>query len=319
MIKELLNRQKKSLDYFFEHLNEADTQKIIDTIFKCKGIIYFTGVGKSALVAKKIALTLTSTGTRSLYLGATNALHGDLGIVSKEDIFIVISKSGESEELLNLIPFLRNRDIFVIGMVSFPNSRIAKACDQIIHLPLEKELCPHGLAPTTSSVIQMLFGDVLAIALMELKKFPLEQYRLNHPAGKIGKRLTIKVSDLMIVGEGIPFCHAEDKLVDELVELSNKKCGCLLVVDKNQHLLGIFTDGDLRRALQNHGSNALETKVGDLMIKTPKTIQANIMAYDALLQMEANQKSPIMVLPVVDDKKKVIGIIKMHDIVQAGV
>ena len=319
MIKQLLNRQKESLNFFFEHLNVTETQKIIDLIYKCKGIIYFTGVGKSALVAKKIALTLTSTGTKALYLGATSAMHGDLGIVSKEDVFVVLSKGGESEELLNLVPFLRNRGVFVIGLVSDPKSRLAKASDQYIHLPLEKELCPHGLAPTTSSVIQMLFGDILAIALMELKEFPLDQYRLNHPAGKIGKRLTIKVRDLMITGEGIPLCRPEDKLVDELVELSNKKCGCLVVIDSSHQLLGIFTDGDLRRALQSHGSKALEASIGELMIKTPKTILPDVMAYDALLQMESNQKSPVMVLPVVDENKKVIGIIKMHDIVQAGV
>jgi arabinose-5-phosphate isomerase len=318
MIKQLLKKQQQSLTYYFSHVDAGEIQKALDVLANCKGVIYFTGIGKSALVAKKAALTLTSTGTKSLYLGATNALHGDIGIVTEQDCFVFFSKSGESDELLQLVPFLRNKNLPLIAVVSTQQSRLAKACEVVVHLPLEKELCPYDLAPTTSSILQGLFGDVVAVALMELKKFPLDQYRQNHPAGRIGKRLIMKVKDLMITGEGIPLCGPEDKLFDELVELSNKKCGCILVIDKNAHLRGIFTDGDLRRALQQHGTKALEMPLGELMSKNPRTIGSEMLAIDAMQLMEANQKSPIMVLPVLEDQK-VVGIIKLHDIIQSGV
>jgi arabinose-5-phosphate isomerase len=319
MIKELLQQQKKSLDYFFHHIDEKQVKEIVDVLSKCTGLIYFTGVGKSALVAKKIALTLTSTGTRALYLGATGAVHGDLGIVRPGDVFVFISKSGESEELINLVPFLRNKGITLISIVSNSHSRLAKACQHNLILPLDKELCPFNMAPTTSSLIQMLIGDVFVVSLMLIKKIPLDQYKLYHPAGRIGKRLTLKVNDLMITGDGVPLCKPDDKLVDTLVELSNKKCGCLLVVNDRGILQGIYTDGDLRRSLQTKGTEALVTPLRELMNANPRFIQADVMALEALHIMEADQKSPIMVLPVLDDHRKVIGIIKMHDIVQSGI
>lgn len=319
MIKQLLDQQRTSLNTFFDKIDIKQIEKLVHIFAECKGLIYFTGVGKSALVAKKIALTLTSTGTRALYLGAVGAVHGDLGILRPDDIFVFISKSGESDELLNLVPILRNKGITLISMVSNANSRLTKACQYNIILPLDKELCPFNLAPTTSSIVQMLIGDIFVVALMHLKKISLEEYRLNHPAGRIGKRLTVKVSDLMITGDGIPLANESDTIIDMLVELSNKKCGCLLIVDENRALKGIFTDGDLRRSLQNKGPKALETKLSSLMNKNPRSIQGNVLATNALHLMEEDPNSPIMVLPVLDDTEKVIGIIKMHDIIQAGI
>lgn len=318
MLKELFEKEQEILNHFFNHIDLQSANQLLETLKKCKGLIIVTGVGKSGLVAEKIAQTMTSTGSRAFFLSPTNAMHGDIGIVSKDDVFLMISKSGESEELLQMVPFLRNRGVKPIAIVNNGNSRLAKACEGCLVLPMEKELCPFDLVPTTSSVIQMIFGDVLAIALMRHKNFSLLDYAMNHPAGKIGRRLTLRVSDLMLKGADIPQCNPSDKLVNILVELSDKRCGCVLIVDSKQTLLGIFTDGDLRRALQKFGSKALDSKMQDLMTETARVIKSDEMASRALSVMEEDQLFPITVLPVIDTEQKVVGLIKMHDIVQSG-
>lgn len=319
MLKELFSLKRQYLNHFFDALDLKAAENFLRTLQNCKGLIVLTGVGKSGLVAKKIAVTMTSTGTRAVYLSPTNALHGDLGIVTDKDIFVILSKSGESEEILNLIPYLRGKGVSILSIVSNANSRLAKASDLYINLPLEKELCPFNMAPTTSTSIQLIFGDVMAIALMKEQKFSIDAYALNHPAGSIGKRITLKVKDLMLTGTKIPLCSPDDKLVEILVELSNKRCGCILIVNKEHVLQGIFTDGDLRRALLNHGPQVLDKQIKELMIKTPKNIAANKLALDAMQQMEADPKNAITCLPVLDETKKVLGLIRLHDIVQSGI
>lgn len=318
MIKELFDEEKRIVNHFFEHVDIQAVEKLLEWLKECKGVIILTGIGKSSLVAEKIALTMTSTGSRAFYLSSGNALHGDIGIVTEQDVFIMISKSGESEELLQMIPALRNKGVKIAAICHKKNSRLAKSCDLALILPLEKELCPHDLAPTTSTVTQMILGDVLAIALMQHKNFSLAEFALNHPAGKIGRRLTLKVKDLMLKGENIPFGSIDDKLVDSLVELSNKRCGCLIIVDKHNKLKGIFTDGDLRRALQKNGPDALNLTMEALMTKTPKWIHDLALATEALSMMEGDQKHPITALPVLNEEHVVTGVIKMHDIVQSG-
>lgn len=318
MLKELFDNEREYLNHFFDHIDLKATEDLLQILAKCEGTMIFTGVGKSGLVAKKIAVTMTSTGSRALFLSPINALHGDIGIVSQKDIFIAVSKSGESEELFNLIPYLRNKDIKLIAIVSNPKSRLAKASDFFVSLPLEKELCPFDLVPTTSTVIQMIYGDVLAIALMKLKNFGLDDYALNHPAGRIGKRIALKVSDLMIKGDHIPLCKPQDKLMDLLVELSRKRCGCVLIVDERMQLQGIFTDGDLRRSLQKHGSQALALSMEELMTPKPRSISPQSLAWEAMQLMEKDQENAITVLPVLDENRAVVGLIKLHDIVQTG-
>lgn len=318
MLKELLAKEKEILNHFFDHLDLQAANQLVEILRGCKGLIIITGVGKSALVAEKIAQTMTSTGSRAFFLSPVNAMHGDIGIVSKEDIFLMISKSGESEELLQMIPFLRNRGVMPIAVVNNGNSRLAKACYLSVVLPMEKELCPFDIVPTTSSVMQMIFGDILAIALMMHKNLSLMEYASNHPAGKIGRRLTLKVKDLMLKDGDVPLCRPGDKLIDTLVELSNKRCGCVMVVDTQMKLLGIFTDGDLRRSLQQFGSKTLELTMSKIMTKKPRSIKYDEMASGALALMEADQEHPITVLPVMDEEDKVVGLIKMHDIVQSG-
>lgn len=318
VLKELLLKEQESLDHFFKNIDINALEKFTNFLNECKGLMIFSGVGKSALIAEKVAMTMTSTGSRAFFLSPNNALHGDIGIIGPDDIFIMFSKSGESDELLQLVPFIRNKGAKLAAIVTNPSSRLAKAVDYVLPLPAEKELCPFDLAPTTSSVIQLIVGDILAIALMNMKKFTVDDFAKNHPAGRIGRRILIRVKDLMISGQGVPLCSPKDKLVDSLLELSNKRCGCVLVVDENQKLEGIFTDGDLRRALQKYGAKALELRMEELMSRTPKWIESKELAWEALHIMEADQKRPITVLAVLDENKKVVGVIKMHDIVQSG-
>lgn len=317
MLKTLLNQQKEHLSDFIDNLDIPGAEAFLKHFLDCKGVLFFTGIGKSGLVAEKIAVTMTSTGSRALFLSPINALHGDLGIITDKDLVVMISKSGESDELMQLVPSIRNKQAKILSIVNNGNSRVSKASDYSITLPLKKELCPFDTVPTTSTMTQMLFGDALAIAMMMHKQFSLDAFAQNHPAGRIGKRIILKVSDLMLRGTALPLCKPKDKLVDTLVELSNKKCGCILVVDDDNHMLGIFTDGDLRRALQKNGSKCLDQPMEELMITSPRSIRPDQLAWDAMKVMENDPKHPITVLPVIDNGKAV-GLIKLHDIVQSG-
>jgi arabinose-5-phosphate isomerase len=255
---------------------------------------------------------------RSWFVPPINALHGDIGIVCEGDVFVFLSKSGESEELLNLIPYVRNKGAYLISWVSSLGSRLEKACDLSMHLTLERELCPFDLAPTTSDAIQLLFGNVLAVALMQLRNFTLQEYAKNHPAGRIGKRITMRVRDLMLRDQALPLCHPDELLMNLLVQLSDKRCGCLLVVDREGKMEGIFTDGDLRRALQKSGGEVLHQPIKTLMTTRFRSIHPEALAWEAMQLMESDQKHPIMVLPVLESSGHVMGLIKMHDILQSG-
>jgi arabinose-5-phosphate isomerase len=318
MLKELLDNQRNYTDHFFATLDLQPVEQLVQRLLQCQGVLFFTGVGKSGLVAKKIAFTMVSTGTRAFYLSPTDALHGDIGMVSSQDIFIMLSKSGESDELLNLVPAIRNKGATLIGVVCEPDSRLAAACHITLTLPFKSELCPFDMAPTMSTTIQLLFGDLLTIALMRHKNFSIDEYALNHPSGRIGKRITLKVKDLMLIGERVPLCRAEDRLRDILVELSNKRCGCILITDENSTLLGIFTDGDLRRTLQKFGGQVLEAPMRELMNSHPSSIGPEILAWEAMKRMEADYTRRIMMLPVSDSDGKILGLLHLHDIIQSG-
>ncbi|MEX2305643.1 MAG: KpsF/GutQ family sugar-phosphate isomerase [Waddliaceae bacterium] len=318
-MQELLLTKQKFLNQFFADFPLEKLEEALSILLKCEGMVIFTGVGKSGLVGKKIAQSMTSTGTRAFFLSPTDALHGDIGIVKEGDVFVILSKSGETAELLNLIPYLRSRNVTIIAFLSKPNSRLAKAVDCALYLPLERELCPYDMAPTTSTTIQTIVGDILTVALMRQKGVTLDQYALSHPAGNIGKKATLSVNDLMVKGDRVPICSKDDRIIETLVELSSKQCGCLLVVSPENVLQGIFTDGDLRRSLLKHGPQALEKPVEELMTKGPRTISENSLARDAIRKMEENQKCAITVMPVVNAEKKLTGLIKLHDILQAGI
>ncbi len=318
MLIELLNEQRRNIEHYFENLDVTAVDKVVQECLNTKGLIVFTGVGKSGIIAEKIAMTMISTGTKALYLPPTNFLHGDIGILSESDLFVLMSRSGETEELLNLIPFAKKRGTRLLSIVSNPHSRLAKQCDLSVNLPFEKELCPFDLAPTSSTTVQLLFGDLLAIALMRSKGFDLSAYALNHPSGAIGKKILITVDDLMYKDHHVPLAKPTDRLLDVLVELTNKKCGALLIADEQKNFLGIFTDGDLRRALQTQGSDVLQKPMSELMTPTALTIEKETLAWDALKIMQKDPKKFVMVLPVLENRK-VAGILHMHEVVRAGI
>lgn len=317
MLKDLLEKQRGYTEHFFERLDLEPIEQLIRLLLGCSGVLFFTGVGKSGLVAKKIAFTMVSTGTRASYLSPTDAVHGDLGMVTSNDAFIILSKSGESDELLNLVPAIRNKGASLIAVVCKQNSRLAAACHATVTLPFLHELCPFDMAPTMSTTSQLLFGDLLTIALMRHKNFSLDQYALNHPSGQLGKRITLKVKDLMLTGKRLPLCAPEARLGEVLVELSNKRCGCILIVDKEQKLLGIFTDGDLRRTLQKVGAHVLEVELQEVMNRTPHFIGPDALAWDAMKCMEDTHRR-VMMLPVVDEESRLVGLLHLHDVIQSG-
>jgi arabinose-5-phosphate isomerase len=318
MLEDLLNRQKQYINYYFDHLDKEEMNRFIQMCLNTEGLIVFTGVGKSGIIADKIAMTLVSTGTKALSLPPTNFLHGDIGILSEKDLLVLISRSGETEELFNLISFARKRGTPLAAIISNPQSRLSRMCDISVHLPLEKELCPFDLAPTTSTALQLLCGDLLAVALMQAKRFDLSQYVLNHPSGSIGQKIKSTLTVENVMQKEIPLAMPDQCLGDVLPEFSNKKMGALVIADAEKNLLGVFTDGDLRRALQAYGSDVLAQPMHHLMSHAPLSISKEMLAWDALKFMQRDPKKFVMILPVVDGQK-VIGMLRMHDIVQAGV
>jgi arabinose-5-phosphate isomerase len=315
-MQKLFNKQRDHLNYFFDKINIAKTQLVINFIASCNGTVIVSGVGKSGLIAKKLSMTLLSTGTKSFFLSPSDALHGDIGMVDEGDVFLCFSKSGETKELIDVIPFIRNKKAKVVAVVSDDTSQLVSMADNFITLPMQQEICPYNLVPTTSTALQLIFGDILAITLMEKKKFTLKDFAANHPSGLIGKKITIRVEDVMLQGEDIPICFAEDRIIDVLHCLSSKQCGSVLVVKENKDLIGIFTDGDLRRSIENYGDKFLYKRIRDVMTTQYKFINKEALAWDAIKLMEKDNKL-VSVLPVIESCK-VVGIIRMHDILQTG-
>jgi arabinose-5-phosphate isomerase len=312
MLKTLFSEQRRNLEYFFEKIDPDLVQKILDKLLDCKGSVVFSGVGKSGHIAEKISATFLSTGTHSFFLPPLNALHGDIGRLSPEDVCLLFSKSGESVELLNLVPHIKRKGAFPIAVVSVPGSSLSKLCELSVFLPVKKELCPYNLAPTTSTTAQLIFGDCLAIALMLAKQFTLDAFASNHPSGTLGRKITLKVEEVMLKGENLPLCSPQDLLMHVLHELSQKRCGCLLVIADGK-LAGIFTDGDLRRAIETQGAMALQMPISHLMTPSPKSIEPECLAIEAVKKMEEDPRRPVTVLPVLKDQR-VVGLIRMHDI-----
>lgn len=316
LVESLISEQRTYVNHFFDQVNLEEIEKAVHTCLECKGMLILTGVGKSGIIAEKIAMTLVSTGTRALFLPIANFLHGDIGVVGKEDVVLMLSKSGESNELLSLLPYIKRKGAKVLAIVSDDESRLARSSDQTVYLPVVKELCPFDLAPTTSTAVQLLFGDLLSMALMKEKGFSIEEFATNHPRGAIGKKITLRVKDLMRKGDELPLCRSSDLLVDQIVQLSDKKCGCLLVEGEEGELLGIFTDGDLRRALQTDGASAMKLSMEVLMTRNPISIGGEELAQTALKKMQ--QKQLVTVVPVVEEGK-LIGLIRLHDIIHEGI
>lgn len=290
-----------------------EAEKVLAMILGCKGMVIFSGVGKSGIIAEKLAKTMISTGSRSLYLSPQEALHGDIGIASKDDLIILLSKSGKGTEIEALAKSCKKRGVTTMAWVSDKGSNLSTYVDFTMHLPLEGEICPFGLAPTTSTALQLIFGDCLAVALMEASKFSIDQYALNHPAGSIGKLIAECVEDVMVTGDALPNCPKQMLIKDALFTLSNKKLGALLINDEEGKLLGVFTDGDLRRLIQTKGSAALDEPLENVMNTSFIFVAKSELTSKALEMME-NEKKPILVMPVVQDGRA-IGMIHMHHII----
>lgn len=317
MLQEIFTNQRLSINNYFETVDQSKIQLVFDYLFDTEGLLLVSGVGKSGIIAEKIAATLISTGTKALALSPTNFLHGDLGIASPQDKILLFSKSGESEELLDIVPFLKKKGTPIVAIHCNPHSRLARVADQELHLPLLHELCPYDLAPTSSTEIQLIVGDLLAMYLMRKKSFSQQEYANNHPSGAIGKKLSLTVHDLMHSGKEVPKAYPEQMLSEALFELTEKRCGCLLIVSQEEELLGIFTDGDLRRCIQQKGPEALNLPLKELMTDAATTTSRHVLAWEAAKLMQKDPKKWIMMLPVIENNK-VVGLLRMHDIIHAG-
>lgn len=289
-----------------------DFEKAVQAIAAGKGRVVVSGIGKSAVIAQKIVATFNSTGTPSIFMHAADAIHGDLGMVQKEDVVIIISKSGESPEIKVLVPLIRNFGNVLIAIVGSTDSYLAKNSGIILNTSVEQEACPNNLAPTTSTTAQLVMGDALAVCLMELKGFESDDFAKFHPGGMLGKKLYLRVSDLYADNEK-PKVLAEQSLKEVIVEMTAKRLGMTAVVDRENTLLGIITDGDLRRMLEK--SVAIDTiKAGDIMTANPKTIGPDDLAVDALDVLRRNEISQLAVI----EHNKYLGIIHLHDLIREG-
>ncbi len=288
--------------------------KAINIIAESKGRVVLTGMGKSGLIARKIVATLNSTGTPAIYLHPTDALHGDLGMVRKEDVVILISKSGNTEEVANLLPMLIRLGVKMIAMCGNKNSRLAQDCDVFLNISVKEEACPHDLAPTASTTATLAMGDALSVALLQKRNFSIEDFAFLHPGGSLGKRLSLKISEIMIKGKRIPIVNENTSLKDVIIEITTKRLGTTCVTNNRGQLCGIITDGDLRRLMEKT-LDLRNLKAKDVMTKKPKVLKENYLASFALQQMEMYK---ITSLVIIDDKNKPIGIVHLHDLINLG-
>lgn len=303
--------EAKSVSGLTAFIND-DFEKAVKAIATTKGRLVVSGIGKSAAIAQKIVATLNSTGTPSIFMHAADAIHGDLGMVLKDDIVLIISKSGESPEVKVLTPLIKNFGNIIIGMVGNLQSYLAKNSTIIINTTVEQEACPNNLAPTTSTTAQLVMGDALAVCLMELKGFHSDDFAKFHPGGLLGKKLYLKVADLINNNEK-PKVFADQSLKEVIVEMTEKRLGITAVVDGDNNLIGIITDGDLRRMLEK--SVAIDSiKAGDIMTAQPKTIGPDELAVDALSMLRKNEITQL----AVSANGKYEGILHLHDLIREG-
>ena len=310
--KRTLDIESKALTKLAANLDQKFSN-LCEVILRSKGKIITLGVGKSGHIAQKISATLSSTGSPSYFIHATEALHGDIGVISKNDSVLILSHSGESKEIIDLIPSLKNIGCKIFSFTGPTESTIAKSTDINISTEVDKEACPLDLAPTSSTTAALALGDALAIALLESRKFSPQDFAKSHPGGKLGKKLTLKVKDIMSKGKDFPFVSPNTLLSKALVEISNKGLGMVAVVDKKK-LKGVFTDGDLRRTIGSK-KDIHKTKISLVMSENVKTIQQSSLASRAIETMEKNN---IYVLIVLDSKKIPVGVLRMHDLMQSG-
>lgn len=315
--KEVLKIEAEAILALAERLN-GDFTKAVEMMKACEGRIVITGMGKSGIIGRKISATLASTGTPSFFLHPAEGIHGDLGMVTSHDVVLALSNSGETAEVLGILPSLRRIGATVIALSGAPQSTLAKNADLFLDVGVAKEACPLGLAPTASTTALLAYGDALALALLSSRNFTPEEFAVFHPGGSLGRKLLLTVADVMHQGEDNPMVTAGMAVKDALFIITAKGLGAATVVDEVGRLIGILTDGDIRRGL-GHGLAFLERPVQELMTPSPKTITSGRLAAEALHLMEKNQPRPITVLPVVDEAGRAIGMVHMTDLVRQGV
>lgn len=291
-------------------------EQAVEIIYSSKGRVVITGMGKSGLVAKKLAATLASTGTPALFLHPAEASHGDLGMVTSDDVIIAISNSGETEEVLGLMPFLKRFNVRIIALIGKKKSTLSKIADVALDVSVKEEACPIGVVPTASTTAAMAMGDALAVALLLKRGFKEEDFAVFHPRGSIGKKLFIKVRDLMHTGDSLPLVSQKIPMSKAVIEMSSKRLGHAIVIDKAGKILGVITDGDVRRGLERWGGRLFELTAGEVMTRNPKTVSQEELAAKALAIMESYS---ITALIVSDNKIRPIGIIHLHDILKQGI
>ena len=290
----------------------------VHMILESKGRVIVTGMGKSGHIARKVSATLSSTGTPSIFLHPAEAIHGDLGMVTADDVIVAFSNSGETVEILNILPSIKRIGAKIIAIVGNHNSTLAKNSEIILDASVEKEACPLGLAPTTSTTVALALGDALAIVLLSCHHFTKNQFAIYHPGGALGRKLLLTVENVMHKGNDNPVISEDSLVQDALFMMTEKGLGAVSVVDEEGRLVGLVTDGDVRRGLET-GSNFLQWPVDAMMTKNPRQITNDKLAAEALHIMEKNQPRPITVLPVVDGDGKAVGMVHLTDLLRQGV
>ncbi|MET0753751.1 MAG: KpsF/GutQ family sugar-phosphate isomerase [Pyrinomonadaceae bacterium] len=314
-VVELLKLEAAAIERTAQVLDKESVERAIDLLACCDSKVIVLGIGKSGVIAQKIAQTLTSTGTIAVFVHPSDALHGSLGVITRGDVVIALSNSGETDEILMLLPTLKNREITLISIVGNTNSTLARQSDIVLDASVDKEACPHNLAPTTSTTVSLAIGDAIAMTLMEAKGLTPEDFAANHPAGRLGKRLTLKVKNLM---HESPNINAAENWLGVVKTLSKHALGAVHVVDENAKLLGIITDGDLRRIIEKNAPEDLsKLAAAEMMTENPTVAAPEMLAFDALKLMEDRPRQ-ISVLPVVDEKGICAGLLRLHDIVRSG-
>ncbi|MBZ4220426.1 MAG: KpsF/GutQ family sugar-phosphate isomerase [Chlorobium sp.] len=311
--KIILEQEARAIHLIAERLDERFSAAV-ELLAACRGKIIISGMGKSGIIAQKIAATMASTGSTALFLHPADAAHGDLGIVDHDDIVICLSKSGTTEELNFIIPALRQIGAKIIAMTGNQRSFLAQNADITLDTDIEKEACPYDLAPTTSTTAMLAMGDALAISLMQQKNFTQRDFALTHPKGSLGRRLTVKVSDIMAKGEAVPVVTESASVTDLILEMTSKRYGVSAVVDHTGALCGIFTDGDLRRLVQS-GREFLSLNAGFVMTANPKTVTSSTLAKECLDILETWRITQLLVC---DAEQRPVGMVHIHDLITLG-
>lgn len=317
-VKSLLKLEADAIEKAANQLESASVEQAVDLLANCLGKVVTLGVGKSGIVAQKIAATLNSIGTVAVFLHPCDALHGDLGIVTADDVVLLLTNSGETAELIQMLPHLARRQVPIIGILGNLNSTIAVQSTVVLGATIDREACPLNLAPTTSTTVALAIGDALAMTLMQMRNITPEDFALNHPAGRLGKRLTLTVKDLICAGSKEAIVGPESAWLEVVSAISSGGFGAVSVVGEEGDLLGLITDGDLRRCLQKLTPSELErSSASAMMTKSPTQVLPGALAFNALKMME-DRPSQISILPVVDDRQCYLGVIRLHDIIQSG-